>query len=145
MGKFCLAVTHFNTSWQNGAYDRMSRKPLPDPVSRKPLPPAFETWACMYSLPLLPSIYRQPPGSVSHFAKTWVSLHTTTYKNQGVCKNKNTKYFDILLLLTCEEVLHALTVQIWAQNSTILTPNNLLIVCHSSITNWSQIFFQKWR
>ena len=66
-----------------------------------------------------------------HFAKTtWVSLQTTTYKSESV------KYFDTLLLLTCEEVLHAPTVQIWAQNPTILPTNNL-IVCHSSITNCS--------
>ena len=65
----------------------------------------------------------------------WVSLQTTTYLS------KSTKYFDVLLLLTCERVLHAPTVQIWAQSSTILTPNNLLIVCHSSITNWSQKTF----
>ena len=75
------------------------------------------------------------PGSVSHFVKTWVSFQTTTYIS------KCTKYFDILLLLTCEEVFHAPIVQIWAQNSIILTPNNLLIVCHSSITDWSQKTF----
>ena len=51
-------------------------------------------------------LYITNPGSVSYFAKTWVSLQTTTYKS------KNTKYFDILLLLICEEVLHAPTVQI---------------------------------
>ena len=44
----------------------------------------------------------------------------------------------LLLTCTCEEVLHVPTVQICVQNSTILTPNNLLIVFHSSITNWSQ-------
>ena len=82
-------------------------------------------------------LYITNPGSVSHFAKTWVSLLTTTYIR------KSTKYIDILLLLTCEEVLHAPTVQIWAQNSTISTPNNLLIVCHSSITNWSQNIFSE--
>ena len=73
-----------------------------------------------------------PPGPMSHLAKTWVPLLTTTYKS------KSTKYFHILLLPTCEEVLHAPTVQVWAQYSTILPPNNLLIVCHSSFTNWSQ-------
>ena len=46
------------------------------------------------------------PESVSHFAKTWVSLQTATYIK------KSTKYLDILSLLTCEEVLHAPTVQI---------------------------------
>ena len=46
---------------------------------------------------------------MSHFAETWVALQTTTYKN------KSTKYFDILLLLTCEEVLHAPTN--WSQNT----------------------------
>ena len=51
-------------------------------------------------------LYISNPGSVSHFAKTWVSLQTTTYIS------KSTKYFDILLLLTYEEVLHAPTVQI---------------------------------
>ena len=56
-----------------------------------------------------------------YFAKTRVSLQTATYKSEG------TKYLDILLVL-CEEVLHAPTVQIWAQNSTLLLPpNNLLI------------------
>ena len=39
-------------------------------------------------------IYITNPGSVCHFAKTWVSLQTTTYIN------KNTKYFGINLLLT---------------------------------------------
>ena len=77
-------------------------------------------------------LYITNPGSVSLFAKTWVSLETTTYKS------KNTKYFGINWLLIWEQLLHAPPVQIWAQNSTILTPNNLLIVCHSSITNWSQ-------
>ena len=72
-----------------------------------------------------------PPGPMSHFAKTWVSLQTTTYKS------KSTKYFDILLLITCDKILHAPSVQIWAQNSIILPQNNLLIVCHSSITNLS--------
>ena len=62
------------------------------------------SWACMYSLPLLPSYLSLPPGSMSQFAETWVSLQTTTYKS------KSTKYFDILLLLSCEEVLHAPTV-----------------------------------
>ena len=93
---------------------------------------ACTAFLCSPPLPL-------PSGWMSHFAKTWVSLQTTTYIS------KSTKYYDtrILLLLTCEEVLHAPTVQIWAQNSTILTPNNILIVCHSSITNWSQnIFFR---
>ena len=73
---------------------------------------AWETWACMYRLPLLPSIYISNPGSVltpwsvSQFAKTWVSLQTTTYIS------KRTKYFDILLLHTCKEVLHAPIAQI---------------------------------
>ena len=44
-------------------------------------------------------IYITNPGSVSHFDKTWASLQTTTYIS------KSTKYFDILLLFTCEEVL----------------------------------------
>ena len=92
-----------------------------------------ELWACMYSLPLLPA-FSFSLGLWGHFAKTWVSLQTTT----GTYKSKSTKYFDILLLLTCEEVLHAPTVQVWAQNTTILPPNNLLAVFHSSITNWSQ-------
>ena len=38
---------------------------------------------------------------VSHFAKTLVSLQTTTYKS------KNTNYFGINLLLTWEQLLHA--------------------------------------
>ena len=42
------------------------------------------------------------------------------------------------LQVTCEQVLHAPTVQIWDQSSTILPPTNLLIVCLSSITIWSQ-------
>mgnify|MGYP001798471534 CR=1 FL=1 len=69
-------------------------------------------------------------GSVSHFAKTWVTLQTTTYKS------KNTKYFGINLLLTGEQLLHAPPVQIGAQNSTILTPNNLVIFCQAHVTNW---------
>ena len=80
-------------------------------------------------------LYITNPGCVCHFAKTWVSLQTTTYIS------KSTKYFGINLLLTWEQLLHAPTVQIWAQNSIILTPNNLLTVCHSSITNWSQKTF----
>ena len=72
---------------------------------------------------------------MSHFAKTWVSLQTTAYIS------KSTKYFDILLLITSEGVLHAPTVQIRAQNSTILTPNKFLIVCHSTITNLSHNTF----
>ena len=51
-------------------------------------------------------LYITKHGSVSHFAKTWVLLQTTTYIS------KSTKYFDIFLLLTCEEVLLAPTVQI---------------------------------
>ena len=39
-------------------------------------------------------LYITNPGSVSHFAKTYVSLQTTTYKS------KNTKCFGINLLLT---------------------------------------------
>ena len=40
-------------------------------------------------------LYITNPGSVSHFAKTWVSLQTNTYKS------KTTKYFfGINLLLT---------------------------------------------
>ena len=66
-------------------------------------------------------LYITNPGCVCHFAKTWMSLQTTTYIS------KSTKYFDILLLLTCEKVLHAPTVRIWAQNSTILTPNYLIV------------------
>ena len=93
-------------------------------------------WACYIAFLCSPPLPFSS-GCMSHFAKTWVSLQTTTYIS------KSTEYFDILLLhvLCCEEVLHAPTVQIWAQNSTILTPNNLLIVCHSSITNWSQNTF----
>ena len=52
------------------------------------------------------NLYITNPGSVSHYSKTWVSLQTTSYMS------KSTKYFDILLLLTCEEVLHAPIVQI---------------------------------
>ena len=109
---------------------------LQDNSSRAGCSMAYLTfpWGCMYSLPLLRSIYHYTnPESVSHFAKIWVSLQTTTYKS------KNTKYFDVLLLLTCEEVLHAPTAQIWAQNSTISTPNNILIDCRSSI-NWAHIY-----
>ena len=64
--------------------------------------------ACMYCMYCIhcSHLYITNPGSVSHFAKTWVSLQTTTYIS------KSTKYFDILLLLTCEEVLHAPIVQI---------------------------------
>ena len=51
-------------------------------------------------------LYITKHGSVSHFSKTWVSLQTTTYIS------KSTKYLDILLLLTCEAVLHAPFVQI---------------------------------
>ena len=39
-------------------------------------------------------LYITEPGSVSHFARTWVSLQTTTYHS------KNTKYFGTNLLLT---------------------------------------------
>ena len=66
------------------------------------------TWACMYSLPLLPSIlYITNLGLSAIFLPKyiWVSLQTTTYIS------KITKYFDILLLLTCEEVFHAPIVQ----------------------------------
>ena len=77
-------------------------------------------------------LYITNPGSVSRFAKTWVSLQTTTYMN------KSTKYFDILLLLTCGEVLHPPIFQIWAQNSTILTPNNLVLGLRWQ-TTWTDI------
>ena len=45
-------------------------------------------------------------GCIKLFAKTWVSLQTTTYES------KSAKYFDIMLLLSCEEVFHAPTFQI---------------------------------
>ena len=51
-------------------------------------------------------VYITNPGSVSHFAKKWVSLQATTYISVS------TQHFDILLLLTREEVVHAPTVQI---------------------------------
>ena len=61
------------------------------------------SWACIYSLPLFPSsslLFRVNEP----FCQTWVSLQTTTKIS------KSTKYFDMmLLLLTCEEVLHAPT------------------------------------
>ena len=62
-----------------------------------------------------------PPFSLSlgvwgHFAKTWVSLQTTT------CKGESTKYFDILLLLTSEKVLHAPSVQNLSSKFHRLTP-----------------------
>ena len=79
----------------------------------------WQPWACMCSLPLL--LFSSFLGVWGHFAKTWVSLQTTPYKSDSV------KYFDTLLLLTCEEVLHAPTVRIWAQNPAILPTNNLLI------------------
>ena len=64
-------------------------------------------WACMYRQPsnsIAPIyLYITNPISVSHFAKTWVSLQTKTY----ISKSTGTKYFDKLLLLTCEEFLHA--------------------------------------
>ena len=91
-------------------------------------------WACMYSLPLLPSILYHQLWVCQPFCQNM----GVTSNNYSTYINKCTKYLNILLLLTCEEVLHAPAVQIWAQISTILTPNNLLIVCHSSITNWSQ-------
>ena len=50
----------------------------------------------------------------------------------------------LLTKLVKSSSMHLLIVQIWAQNqnSTIfLTPNNLLIVCHSSIMNLSQKTF----
>ena len=106
----------------------------------RPFYQIWVSWACMYCIAFHRShLYITNPGSVSHFSKTWVSFQTTTYKS------KDTKYFDILLLLTCEEVLHAPTVQIWALNSTILTPNYLLIVCHSSITIGHSTLFQNSR
>ena len=63
----------------------------------------FVPWACMYSLPFPPLPF---PASSSlsvwgHFAKTWVSLQTTT------CRRKSTKYFDIISL-TWEEVLQSM-------------------------------------
>ena len=91
----------------------------------------------MYSLPLLPSIYISLTLGLSAI----LPKHGCYFKQLLIYINKSAKYLEILLLLTCEEVLHAPTVQIWAQSSTILTPNNLPIVCHSSITNWSQKCF----
>ena len=106
----------------------------------------------MYSLPLLPSLYLSiylshsnslhlyitNPGSVSHFAKTWVSLQTNIYIS------KSTQHFDILLLLrpTCEVVLHAPILGLLSKfelNLHHLNPKQPSYrVCQSSITNWSQ-------
>ena len=63
----------------------------------------FVPWACMYSLPF-PPLLSPASSSLSvwgHFAKTWVSLQTTT------CRRKSTKYFDIVSL-TWEEVLQSM-------------------------------------
>ena len=51
-------------------------------------------------------ITKSNPWSVSQIAKTWVSLQITT------CISKSNKYFDIVLQLTCEEVLQAPIVQV---------------------------------
>ena len=40
---------------------------------------------------------------------------TSTMKGKFIASNKSTKYSDILLLLTCEEFLHAPT-RIYCQN-----------------------------
>ena len=101
---------------------------------------------------IAPILHITAPGPMSHFAETWVSLQTTTYKSKG------TKYFNILLLLTCEEVLHATTLQLWAQNSTVLPPtmnfpfrgkfiapkqpSNSLPFLHYELV--TENFFQKW-
>ena len=98
---------------------------------------AWEIWACMYSPPLLPSIYITNPGSVSHFAKTWVSLQTTTYIS------KSTKYFDILLLLTCEEVLHCPILRSKFRHLNPKQPSNSLPFLHYELV--TENFFQKWR
>ena len=69
--------------------------------------------------------------------ETILPKHMCHFK-QLLIISKSTKYFDILFLITCEPVLPTPSVQIWAQNSTILPPNNLLVVRHSSIMSWSQ-------
>ena len=77
-------------------------------------------------------------GVWGNFAKIWVSLQTTTYKSEI------TKYFVVLLLLSYEPALHAPTVQIWAQNSAILPPNNLLISAILPLPICHRTLFQKW-
>ena len=61
-----------------------------------------------------------PPGPMSHFAITWVSLQTTTYKS----KILNTLIYCCYLLVR--------------RSSMYLLSKSVLIVCHASIPNWSQ-------
>ena len=62
--------------------------------------PACIAFLCSSPLPFFSECMRP------YIAKTWVLFQTTTYIR------KITKFFDILLLLTCEPVLHAPTLQI---------------------------------
>ena len=62
--------------------------------------PACIAFLCSSPLPFFSGCMRP------YIAKTWVLFQTTTYIR------KITKFFDILLLLTCEPVLHAPTLQI---------------------------------
>ena len=96
------------------------------------------TWACMYSLPLLHSF-----SLLLWVYEAILPKHGCHFKQLPVLVLIKSKVLNILIyctcnVTTCEEVHHAPTVQIWAQNSTILPPNTLLIVWHSSNTNWSQ-------
>ena len=75
-----------------------------------------------------------PPLFFSSSLGVWGHYFAKTCRPS--CKSSNTKYFAVELLFTWEQVFHAPTVQIWAHNSTILPPNNLVIVSQSSITIW---------
>ena len=58
------------------------------------------SWACMYSLPLLPFIYISLTLGLSAI----LPKHGCHFKQLLIYISKSTKYFDILLLLACEEV-----------------------------------------
>ena len=77
------------------------------------------------SLPLPPSSSLLPLVYEAILPK-----HGCYIKQLHTFQCKCTQYFYILLPLTWEDVLHAPTVQIWTQNSTIVPPKRLLIGSH---------------
>ena len=95
------------------------------------------SWTCMYCI----AFFCSPPFLFFFGCMRPICQNVGVHLKQLVIKAK-----ILSILIYCYYLTYFVsrssmqpTVQIWDQNSTILTPTNLLIVCLSSIMIWSEL------
>ena len=99
----------------------------------------FCPWACIYSLPLLLSYNITPPGPMLYDYEPFLQKLECLFKQLLIkAKVLNTLIYCCYLLVR-RSSMHLLSkFELKTPSLIILSPNNLLIVYHSSITYWSQ-------